>query len=103
MEVVQSRTREHWRLHSPEPEKLCGLELKKVGGCIVWKQRKLEPPPEIGNAQMKSESRRGWRQQKPGVEGEGRAGWPLGRLRAQSEVAVGGGLSQRLPSPLTLE
>lgn len=28
-----------------------------------------------------------------GVEGLGRAGWPLGRLRAQSEVTVGGGLS----------
>lgn len=29
--------------------------------------------------------------------------WPLGRLRTQSEVTVGGDLSQRLPSPLTPE
>lgn len=90
-------------MYSLEPEKLCGLELEKVGSCIVWKRRKLEPPPETGNAQVKSESRQRWRQQNSGVEGVGRTGWPLGRLRAQSEVAVGGGLSQRLPSPLTPE
>lgn len=26
-------------------QKLCGLELQRAGGCLVWEQRKLEATP----------------------------------------------------------
>lgn len=59
-EVVQSGTK--------GSVKLCGLELKKAGGCIVWKQRKLEATPGIGDSRIKPVSRQGWGQQKSRVE-----------------------------------
>lgn len=48
--------------------KLCGLELGKAGGCIVWKQRKLEATPGIGDSRIKSVSRQSWGQQESRVE-----------------------------------
>lgn len=56
-------------------QKLCGLEPKRAGGCLVWEQRKLEATPgneasvqaRLGAAEVPS--------------GGGRVGWPLGRLR----------------------